>query len=86
MDKSEKLGNEKIPRLLLNMSLPSIMGMLAVTLYNVVDTIFVGRGVGTMAIAALSVSMPFLMCIVIFGQSIGIGGASIISRALGANN
>jgi putative MATE family efflux protein len=86
MEHSEKLGKEKIPRLLLNMSLPSIMGMLAVTLYHVADTIFVGRGVGTLAIAALSVSMPFLMSIAIFGQAISIGGASIISRALGAGD
>ncbi|MFO7879668.1 MAG: MATE family efflux transporter [Bacteroidota bacterium] len=86
MDKSEKLGKQAIPRLLLNLSLPSIMGMLAVTLYHVADTIFVGRGVGTLGIAAVSVSMPFLMTITIFGQAIGMGGASIISRALGAGD
>jgi putative MATE family efflux protein len=86
MDKSERLGKQGIPRLLFNLSLPSIMGMLAVTLYHVADTVFVGRGVGTMAIAAVSVSMPFLMTITIFGQAIGMGGASIISRALGAGD
>src|SRR6056297_1608556 len=86
MDKSERLGKQSIPRLLLNLSLPSIMGMLAVTLYHVADTVFVGRGVGTLAIAAVSVSMPFLMTITIFGQAIGMGGASIVSRALGAGD
>ncbi len=84
--KSEKLGSAPIPRLLFNLSLPSIMGMLAVTLYNVADTIFIGRGVGTLGIAALSVAMPFLMTITIFGQAIGMGGASIVSRALGAKD
>lgn len=86
MDKAQKLGKEPVPKLLLNLSLPSIIGMIAVTLYHVADTIFVGRGVGTMAIAAVSVAMPFLMTITIFGQAIGMGGASIISRALGAKD
>lgn len=84
--KSEKLGSAPIPKLLFNLSLPSIMGMLAVTLYHVADTVFIGRGVGTMGIAAVSVAMPFLMTITIFGQAIGMGGASIISRALGADD
>ncbi|MEA1873775.1 MAG: MATE family efflux transporter [Bacteroidota bacterium] len=84
--KSEKLGIDSIPKLLFNLSMPSIFGMLAVTLYHVADTIFIGRGVGTMGIAAVSVAMPFLMTITIFGQAIGMGGASIISRALGAND
>jgi putative MATE family efflux protein len=86
MNKSEKLGKTPIPKLLLNLSLPSIMGMLAVSLYHVADTIFIGRGVGTLGIAAVSVSMPFLMSITIFGQAIGMGGASIISRSLGAKD
>jgi putative MATE family efflux protein len=86
MDKAEKFEKESIPKLLLNLSLPSIMGMLAVTLYHVADTVFVGRGVGTLAIAAVSVAMPLLMTITVFGQAIGMGGASIISRALGAQD
>ncbi len=84
MDNSAKLGKEHIPRLLLKMSMPAILGMLAITLYQVADSIFIGQGVGTSGIAAVSVVMPFLMIITTFGQAIGIGGASIISRALGA--
>lgn len=86
MDKAERLGKQNIPKLLFDMSMPAIFGMLAVTLYHVADTIFIGRGVGTLGIAAVSVSMPFLMTITIFGQAIGMGGASIISRALGAQD
>ncbi len=84
--RSEKLGSDSIPKLLFNLSIPSIFGMLAVTLYHVADTIFIGRSVGTLGIAAVSVAMPFLMTITIFGQAIGMGGASIISRALGAGD
>jgi putative MATE family efflux protein len=86
MDNSEKLGSQNISRLLIKLSLPSILGMLAITLYNLADTIFVGRGVGTLGIAGVSVSLPFLMTVTNFGLAIGIGGASIISRALGAKD
>lgn len=85
-NRAERLGKENIGKLLWNLSLPSILGMLAISIYNIADTIFVGRGVGTLGIAGISVSMPFLMTISTFGHAIGLGGASIISRALGAND
>ena len=86
MDRSERLGTQNITKLLFNLSGPSILGMMAVTIFNLVDTIFVGRGVGTLGIAGVSVSMPFLMTVTNFGMAIGIGGASIISRSLGAKD
>ncbi|MBN2533411.1 MAG: hypothetical protein JXB88_10985 [Spirochaetales bacterium] len=51
-------GQEKIFPLLLKLSIPAGIGMLVSALYNVVDTIFVGQGVGPLAIAALSISFP----------------------------
>ncbi|MDD2198593.1 MAG: MATE family efflux transporter [Bacteroidales bacterium] len=86
MDNAERLGTQNIGKLLFKLSMPSILGMLAITIYNLTDTIFVGRGVGTLGIAGVSVSLPFLMTVTNFGLAIGIGGASIISRALGAKN
>ena len=86
MNRAERLGEEKISKLLLSLSMPSILGMLAISIYNIADTIFIGRGVGTMGIAGISVSLPLLMAISTFGHAIGLGGASIISRALGAND
>ncbi len=86
MDNAERLGTQNIGKLLFKLSMPSILGMLAITIYNLADTIFVGRGVGTLGIAGVSVSLPFLMTVTNFGLAIGIGGASIISRALGAKN
>ncbi len=79
----QSLGDDKIGRLLIKLSFPAMIGMLSMALYNLVDTIFVGRGVGTLAIGALSIIMPLQMLIFALTQTLGIGGASLISRALG---
>ncbi|WP_037571442.1 MATE family efflux transporter [Spirochaeta cellobiosiphila] len=82
----EFLGSEPIGRLLLKLSVPATVAMLVNALYNLVDTIFLGRGVGSNAIGGLSISLPAQMIIMAFGISIGTGSASIISRNLGAHN
>lgn len=83
-ERSVQLGNEKISKLLWRMSLPATIGMIVNALYNVVDTIFIGRGVGTLAIGGLSIAFPIQMIIMAFAQMVGIGAASAISRSLGA--
>ena len=83
---TEALDSEKIPRLLLKLSIPSTAGMLAMSLYNLVDTIFVGRGVGSLAIGGLTVVMPLQMLIFAVAMTFGMGGSSVISRALGAKD
>ncbi|QEK13293.1 MATE family efflux transporter [Crassaminicella thermophila] len=85
-ERSYKLENEKISRLLLNLSLPATIGMIVNALYNVVDTIFIGRGVGTLGIGGLTIAFPIQMMIMALGQLVGIGAASIVSRALGAKD
>lgn len=85
-DRSRRLGNEKIGRLLLNMSLPATIAMIVNALYNVVDTIFIGRGVGTLAIGGLTIAFPIQMMIMAFAQMIGIGAASAVSISLGAGD
>ncbi len=84
--RSRALGEEKIGPLLFRLSVPGTVGMLAMALYNVVDTIFVGRGLGALAIAGISVVMPIQMLIFSLSQTLGIGAASIISRRLGAKD
>lgn len=84
--RSEMLGKEKIGRLLVRLSTPAIIGMMVQALYNLVDAVFVGRGVGTLGIGGITVSFPIMMIIVAFAQTIGIGGASIISRRKGEGN
>ena len=77
------LGNEKIPKLILQLGLPATVAMLVNALYNLVDTIFLGRWVGKEAIAALTVAMPLQTLMMGFGLLTGIGAASMISRSLG---
>jgi putative MATE family efflux protein len=78
------LGQEKVDALLLRLSFPAVVGMVANALYNVVDTIFVGRGVGSLAIGALAIAFPLQMLTVAIAQTIGIGAGSAVSRSLGA--
>ena len=83
MKSSQELGTETIPKLLVKMSVPAAVGFLVMSVYFIVDTIFVGRWVGTLGIAAVSVVMPIVFLCSSVGMAIGIGGASVISRALG---
>lgn len=84
--RTSELAGESIGRLLIRYSAPSIIAMLVNSTYNVVDTIFVGQGVGTTALAALAVAFPIQMFILAIAQVVGIGSASIISRSLGAGD
>ena len=80
------LDDDRIGRLLLQLTIPAFMGMFVMTLYNVVDTIFIGQYVGTLGIAALSIVFPIQMMSMGIGQMMGMGGASLISRLIGADN
>lgn len=83
---SAALGKEPISKLLIQQSAPASIGILVMSLNILVDTIFVGNWIGSTAIAAINVVLPISFFIAALGMSIGIGGSSIISRALGANN
>lgn len=82
-DIHEKLGKEKIWKLLFQQSAPAIIGMLIMAIYNFTDTIFVGRWVGTDGIAAVSIVFPIQMIVWAFSLALWIWAASIISRRLG---
>lgn len=82
-EKSSYLGTEKIPKLLLKQALPAAIGFMVMSLNMVVDTFFVGQYIGELAIGAISVIFPISFLFSSIGMSIGIGGASIVSRALG---
>ncbi|MFL1010674.1 MATE family efflux transporter [Flavisericum labens] len=83
---SQELGTEPIGKLLIKQAVPASIGILVMSLNILVDTIFVGNWIGSTAIAAINVVLPVSFFIAALGMSIGVGGASIISRALGANN
>lgn len=83
-DRSELLGNEPIKKLLIKQSIPASIGILVMSLNIVVDTVFVGNWIGSIAIAAINVVLPVSFFISALGMAIGIGGSSMISRALGS--
>jgi putative MATE family efflux protein len=83
---SEDLGSQSINKLLIKQAVPASIGILVMSLNILVDTIFVGNWIGSIAIAAINVVLPVSFFIAALGMAIGIGGSSIISRALGAKN
>ncbi len=83
---SQSLANEPIKTLLWKLSLPAMAGMFVMALYNVVDTIFIGRGVGALGIAGISIVFPVQMIMMGIGQMVGMGAASLISRSMGADD
>jgi putative MATE family efflux protein len=83
---ADQLGSESIGKLLIKQALPASIGILVMSLNVLVDSIFVGNWIGSIAIAAINVVLPVSFFIGALGMSVGIGGSSIISRALGANN
>ena len=81
---SDKLGTEKMSKLLLQQSLPASIGFLVMSFYQMVDVFFVSRyAEGEIAIAAITVVLLITFLISSFGMAIGVGGASVLARALG---
>lgn len=83
---SQDLGHQPIGKLLIKQAVPASIGILVMSLNILVDTIFVGNWIGPTAIAAINVVLPVSFFIAALGMAIGIGGSSIISRALGADD
>ena len=83
---SVQLGTEPIGKVIITHAVPASIGILVMSLNVLVDSIFVGNWIGSIAIAAINVVLPVSFFIGALGVSIGIGGSSIISRALGGND
>ncbi len=79
-------GTEPIGKLLVRQAVPAAIGILVMSLNILIDTIFVGHWIGSQAIAAINVVLPVSFFIAALGMSIGVGGSSIISRALGSKS
>lgn len=78
-----ELGTERIRKLLVQYSVPAIIAMTASSLYNMVDSIFIGQGVGPMAISGLALTFPFMNLGAAFGAAVGVGASTCISVKLG---
>lgn len=83
MDQAEALGQEEVSKLLLKFSLPAIIGMVVNALYNVVDSIFVGNGVGDIGLTAVTIAFPIMIVLMAIGMMIGIGASTLVSIRLG---
>jgi putative MATE family efflux protein len=83
---SERLGTEPIPQILFKLAAPAMVGMLVMAMYNVVDTVYIARSVGTIGVAAASIAFPVQMLVMAVAAVFGIGGGALISIALGAGN
>lgn len=78
-----RLENEKVSRLLLQYAIPAVVGTMVNALYNIVDRVFIGQGVGALAIAGLTLTFPILLFLQAFGMLIGAGSATRVSIHLG---
>ena len=74
-----ELGTLPIGQLLMQYSIPAIIGMTAASLYNMIDSIYIGHGVGAMAISGLALTFPFMNLAAAFGSLVGVGAATLIS-------
>ena len=78
-----ELGTERIRKLLMQYSVPAIIAMTASSLYNMVDSIFIGQGVGPLAISGLALTFPLMNLSAAFGAMVGVGASTLISMRLG---
>lgn len=82
----QEFGKQPLGLLLRQQAIPAAVGMLVMSIYAIVDTLYVGRYVGSLAIGAITVNMPITFLISSIGMAIGIGGQSVLSRAMGEGN
>ena len=83
MERSKALGEDRILALIWKFSLPAIVGMVVNALYNVVDSIFVGHGVGEIGLAAVTIAFPIMIILMAFGMLVGVGASAVVSLRLG---
>ena len=77
------LGTSDIDKLLVEYAIPAIIAMITVSLYNITDSIFIGRGVGVLALSGLAITFPIMNLAAAFGSLVGIGAATLLSLRLG---
>ena len=83
INKPKELGTESVSRLLLKYALPSIVASAVMSIFNIVDSIFIGHGVGTLGLSGLAVLLPLMNMMVAFSTLVAIGGANLMSIRLG---
>lgn len=77
------LGTENIGKLLMQYAIPAIIAMTAASLYNITDSIFIGHGVGSLALSGLAITFPLMNLAAAFGSLIGVGASTLLSIRMG---
>lgn len=83
INKPKELETESVSRLLLKYALPSIVASTVMSIFNIVDSIFIGHGVGTLGLSGLAVLLPLMNMMIAFSTLVAIGGANLMSIRLG---
>ncbi len=83
MDHTKELGQAPVGKLLWKYFVPAFIGVLANVLYNLVDRIYIGQGVGALALSGVTVTFPIMIVVMAFGMLVGMGSASLVSIRLG---
>ena len=78
-----ELGTKNVWKLLVQYAVPSVIAMTAASVYNITDSIFIGQGVGALAISGLAVTFPFINLAAAFGAMVGVGASTLMSLRLG---
>ena len=86
MSRTTELGTAPVHKLLLRYAMPAIIAMTATSLYNLVDSIYIGHGCGALALGALTVAKPFMDICAAFGSLVGVGASSLLAIYLGEKN
>ena len=83
MSRTTELGIAPVHKLLFKYAMPAIIAMTATSLYNIVDSIYIGHGCGALALGALTVAKPFMDICAAFGSLVGVGASSLLAIYLG---
>ena len=83
MTRTAEFGTAPVHKLLWKYALPAIIAMTAMSLYNIVDSIYIGHGCGALALSALTVAKPFMDICAAFGSLVGVGASSLLAIYLG---
>lgn len=83
MTRTSELGTAPVHKLLFQYALPAIIAMTATSLYNIVDSVYIGHGCGALALGALTVAKPFMDICAAFGSLVGVGASSLLAIYLG---
>lgn len=83
MSRTTELGTAPVNKLLFKYAMPAIIAMTATSLYNIVDSIYIGHGCGALALGALTVAKPFMDICAAFGSLVGVGASSLLAIYLG---